>query len=73
MPRVKHIVLFRLRLDTAATVFAEIMSGLDELRRLLPGLLEVSGGPQNSREGIGPCFTHGFAITFADEETRDAY
>jgi Stress responsive A/B Barrel Domain len=73
MPKVKHVVLFRLRPQTPAEVFAEIMSGLEELRGLLPGLLEVSGGAQNSREGIGPDFTHGFAITFADAATRDAY
>ncbi len=73
MPKVKHVVLFRLRPKTPPTVFAEIMAGLNELRRLMPGLLEVSGGEQNSREGIGPGFTHGFAITFADEATRDAY
>jgi len=73
MPKVKHVVLFRLQRETPSVVFAEIMLGLAELRGLIPGLLEVSGGPQNSQEGIGPGFTHGFAITFADEATRDAY
>jgi len=46
---------------------------LDGLREKIPGLLDFSGGPYSSPEGLNQGFTHGFIMTFADEASRDAY
>jgi hypothetical protein len=43
------------------------------LRHKIPGIRDFSWGPYSSPEGLHRGFTHGFAMTFADEASRDAY
>jgi len=49
------------------------MVALAALREKIPGLLDFSGGPYASPEGINQGFTHGFVMTFADTASRNAY
>jgi hypothetical protein len=73
MPRVKHVVLLKLRREMPAGTFEDVLRKLEALQRKLTGMLDLSGGLQSSREGFGQGFTHALAMTFADEATRDAY
>ena len=73
MPRVKHVVLVRLKRDTPPDQIRALFQTLAGLRDKIPGLLDFSGGSYSSPEGLGKGYTHGFAMTFADEASRDAY
>lgn len=73
MAKVKHAVLLRLRRDVPATQVTEVFAALDQLRQKIPGLLDFSGGPYSSPEGLNRGFTHGFIMTFADEPSRNTY
>jgi hypothetical protein len=70
---VKHVALIRFRPDISQGTIDELFRALAGLRRTIPGLLDFSGGPYSSPEGLSKGFTHGFVMTFADEASRDAY
>lgn len=73
MPQVKHAVLLRFKLQTPVAAVKEVFAALDGLRKKIPGLLDFSGGPYSSPEGLNKGFTHGFVMTFADEASRNGY
>lgn len=73
MPQVKHVVLLRCREDAPKEEIEEAFARLDGLREKVPGLIDFSGGPYSSPEGLDKGFTHGFVMTFADEPSRDGY
>jgi hypothetical protein len=73
MSQVKHVVLMKLKATTSEQKIREIFAALDGLRSRIPGLLDFSGGPYSSDEGLHRGFTHGFVMTLADAQSRDAY
>ena len=73
MPQVKHVVLLRFKPGFSDEAASKLLAELDGLREKVPGLLDFSGGPNNSPEGLHRGFTHGFVMTFADAASRDAY
>lgn len=73
MPQVKHMVLLRLKSGTSAQDVARILQALADLRGKCPGLLDFSGGPYSSAEGLQKGYHLGFSMTFADEKSRDIY
>ncbi|GMV98463.1 MAG: Dabb family protein [Phycisphaerae bacterium] len=73
MGRIKHAVVFKLKAGTSAEQAREIMAALAGLKGKIPGLLDFSGGPYSSPEGLNQGFTHGFVMTFADAASRDGY
>ena len=73
MPQIKHAVLMRFKPSTSGQKVREIFAALAGLRRVIPGLLDFSGGPYSSTEGLQQGFTHGFVMTFADAASRDGY
>lgn len=73
MPRVKHTVLLKFKATTPGAAIAEIMRDLAGLVDVIPGIVNFSGGADISVEGLQQGFTHGFAFTFADVASRDAY
>lgn len=70
-----HIVVMKMKPETTAeeidAIFAALKNLLDS--NLIPGLLEFSGGPYDSPEGLNKDFTHAFSMKFQDRESRDAY
>jgi hypothetical protein len=74
MPYV-HIVIMKMKSSMTEEKIAEIFSALKNLldNKLIPGLLEYSGGKYDSPEGLNKDFTHAFSMTFQDKESRDAY
>ncbi len=73
MSQVKHAVLFRFKKEMPEAKLQEIFAALDGLRQKIPGLLDFSGGPYSSPEGLHQGFTHGFVMTFANEVSRNGY
>ncbi|GMU24242.1 MAG: hypothetical protein AMXMBFR13_43180 [Phycisphaerae bacterium] len=73
MPQVKHVVLLRFKPGTSQQQVDQIFAALAGLQSKIPGLLDFSGGPYSSGEGLNRGFTHGFVMTFADEASRDGY
>jgi hypothetical protein len=73
MPQVKHAVFLRFKSDTPAATIDEIFADLRKIKAGMPAMVDFTGGPNNSPEGLSHGFTHGFVMTFADAAGRDAY
>jgi hypothetical protein len=73
MANVYHVVLLKLKAGADASQVDVLFDALEGLKRKLPGMRSFVGGPYASPEGLNKGFTHGFVITFADAQTRDAY
>jgi hypothetical protein len=73
MPRVKHVALVRFKKEMPPGKLKEIFAAVGRLRDTIPGLLDYSGGPYSSPEGLNQGFDHGFVMTFEDEASRNAY
>jgi hypothetical protein len=73
MPQFKHLVLLRLKPQTTHEEIAEVFESLDDLPEKIPGIVDICSGPYESSEGLHKGFTHAFIVTFADEESRNAY
>jgi hypothetical protein len=70
---IKHIVLFRTREGTADADVARVLADLRGLAGVIPGIVDVTGGANNSPEGLAQGYTHGFVVTFDSAVARDAY
>ncbi len=73
MPQIKHVVLMKFKPSTASQKIREVFTELAGLRGKVAGLMDFTGGPYSSTEGLNQGFTHGFVMTFADVASRDAY
>jgi hypothetical protein len=73
MAQIKHVVLMKFKSTTSPQKVRDIFAALAGLRRVIPGLLDFSGGPYSSTEGLHQDFTHGFVMTFTDAASRDVY
>jgi Stress responsive A/B Barrel Domain len=69
----KHVVLLKVAPEMPAREVAQALSELAALVGRVPGLVDFSGGANNSPESKAQGFTHGFVMTFADAVSRDAY
>lgn len=74
---IRHIVLFRYRSEASETDMDRIRHRFHQLQASLrdgqPYILEIESGNQNSPEGLGQGFDHGFIVTFASEGDRNYY
>lgn len=73
MPKIRHVVLMKLRPDTPSEEIEQIFSGVASLHDQVDGFLKSCGGQYSSNEGLHQDFTHGFAVDFASPAARDAY
>ena len=70
---VKHVVLMKFKKTTPPETIDQIFAGFANLRNYVRGLLDFSGGPYSSPEGLHRGYTHCFVMTFIDAGARDAY
>lgn len=68
-----HSVLMKVSPSTEEDAIDKLYVALKGLKDKIPGLLEFSGGPYDSPEGLNKEFTHAFSMVFASREDRDAY
>ena len=73
MTRVKHIAFFKFKPACTAEDIAEVWRIIEELPRRIPGILDLTWGPNTSTEGLSQGFTHSFVMTFENAAARDAY
>lgn len=73
MPKIKHVVFLSFKADTPQAKLDEIFADLRGLQDKIPGILDFSGGPTVSVEGLERGHTHAFVMTFADTAARDNY
>lgn len=73
MAPIKHVVLLRFKKSVPGNAVKGIFKELADLKKVIPGLLDFSGGPYDSPEGLHKGFTHGFVATFKDGRVRDVY
>lgn len=70
---IEHIVLLKLKDGVTSEQVKALMDGLNELKEHIPGMMEVSGGYNNSPEGKNAGFNFGFIVRFKDSSARDLY
>ena len=70
---IEHIVLLKLKEGITEDQTQKMMDGLEELKKVIPGMLEVSGGYNNSPEDKAEGFSFGFIVRFKDAASRDGY
>jgi len=70
---VEHIVLLKLKNGVTEDKTNAMMDGLNDLKKVIPGMLEVSGGYNNSPEGKADGFNFAFIVKFKDSASRDGY
>ncbi len=73
MPQVKHLGVFQFKSTTSPEKVEQCFAALAGMVGQVPGLLDFSGGPYDSAEGLNDGFTHGFIMTFDSPEARDKY
>ncbi len=70
---IEHIVLLKLKDGVTEAQVKALIDGLNELKKHIPGMMEVSGGYNNSPEGKNAGFNFGFIVRFKDTTARDSY
>jgi hypothetical protein len=70
---IEHIVLLKLKEGVGEDKAKALIAGLNELKKAIPGMLDVSGGYNNSPEGKSSGFNYGFIVKFKDSASRDGY
>ena len=71
--RTKHIAFFQFKDDCTAADIAEVWQIIEALPSQIPGILNLSWGPNTSSEGLSDGFTHSFVMLFESAAARDAY
>ncbi|MHA6298896.1 Dabb family protein [Devosia sp. CAU 1758] len=70
---IRHNVFVRFRPEINSAEKSSIYADLLALRDVVPGMLNMSYGPNVSPEGLHQGYTDGFSMEFIDEAARDAY
>lgn len=73
MAQIKHMVILQFKPETPDALIDELFAQLAGLQEKIDGILDFSGGPYSSHEGLNGGYTHGFCMTFRDAAARDAY
>ncbi|HEX5933189.1 MAG TPA: Dabb family protein [Pseudorhizobium sp.] len=68
-----HCVFFRFKGALQGSEKQAIYDSVVALKSLVPGMLDVTYGPNVSPESLNGGFRDGFIVTFENEEARDAY
>lgn len=71
--QVKHIAFFKFKADRTAEQVAEVWRIIESLPRQIPGILDLTWGPNISPEGLDQGYTHSFIMTFESAAARDNY
>jgi hypothetical protein len=73
MTKVNHTVLLKFQPEVTDDQITQVFENLAKLKNSISGIVEFTGGPNNSPEGLADGFTHGFSMIFSDATARDAY
>ncbi len=70
---IRHCVLFSFKEGTDEAEIEKIESEFNLLKSVIPEILEMEWGLNNSPEGKTKGFTHMFLLTFSNVYDRDSY
>ena len=73
MSDVKHYGVFQFKPEVSDDQIKACFESMQAMVGKIPGLLNMIHGPYDSDEGLNDGFTHGFIMTFASPEARNAY
>jgi hypothetical protein len=68
-----HIVLFEPRPGSAPEAWDQVREAVLGLPTQIAGIRSVNWGTNESPEGLGQGYDHGFVMMFESEAARDAY
>jgi hypothetical protein len=68
-----HIVLLQLKQGVDRQAVKEMYRNVYRLKDQISGIVSITGGANNSLEGLTKGFTEGFIVIFKDSQARDAY
>ena len=71
--RIKHIAFLKFKPTCPAAEVAEVWRLIEALPKQIPGILDLTWGPNLSTEGLDQGFTHSFVMVFESVAARDAY
>jgi hypothetical protein len=70
---INHIVLFKLKSEVKENQLENCLNAIKNLKEKISGIVEVSGGFDNSPEHKNNGYTWGFQVKFVDDKSRDNY
>ena len=71
--RLKHIAFLKFQPSCTAADIAEVWRLVEDLPKRIPGIVDLTWGPNLSTEGLDQGFTHSFVMVFESAAARDAY
>ena len=71
--KLRHVVLFQFKEQTAPERVKQIEDAFRQLPSKIPTVVDFEWGTNNSPEGLADGFTHCFLVTFKDEKGREVY
>jgi hypothetical protein len=71
--RIKHIAFLKFKPTCTAAEITEVWRLIEDLPKQIPGILDLTWGPNLSTEGLDQGFTHSFVMVFESAAARDAY
>ncbi len=71
--KLRHVVLFQFKKDTAPEKVKQIEDAFRQLPSKIPTVVDFEWGTNNSPEGLADGFTHCFLVTFKDDAGRKVY
>ena len=73
MSKLKHIVLFKFKEGVTPEQFEPHFNQLLDLTEEIDGIEDYVFGANNSPQNLSQGYTHGFVMTFADDQVREKY
>ena len=70
---IQHIVCFKFKKHVSDGEIEKLKESFISLQDKIPGVLSITGGQNNSPENLNKEFSHGFVITFENEQARTEY
>lgn len=71
--KLRHLVLFKFKDSATEEEVKRVEQAFAELPSKIPQITDFEWGLNNSTENLDKGFTHGFLLTFNDENGRDIY
>ena len=70
---IRHIVCLKFKEGASPEQIREIEQKFPALQQLIPGIISIEWGTNNSPEGLNKDFSHCFTVTFENEDARSNY
>jgi hypothetical protein len=70
---IQHNVFFQWKPSMTLALEQAAFAQFRAMKALIPGVVSVSIGAQNSPEGLGKKYHVGLSVVFTDKAARDAY